>query len=119
MTEHQQIIDALALNDEDESPIVASKEVVGEVSADRRQVWSSRLATEHADTLLPTDALVLENRVRQKKQLSFLFIFPHERRATMAKSSKKQAAPKGAPKAEAPKTEEVKKGGGMLFPAGM
>lgn len=38
-----------------------------------------------------------------------------------AKSSKKQAAPKGAPKAEAPKaeapkTEEVKKGGGM-FPA--
>ena len=46
--------------------------------------------------------------------------------ATMAKSSKKQAAPKGAPKAEEPKaeapkteevkTEEVKKGGGM-FPA--
>ncbi len=33
----------------------------------------------------------------------------------MAKS-KKQAAPKGAPKADAPKTEEVKKGGGM-FPA--
>jgi len=58
MTEHQQIIDALALNDEDESPVTSSKEVVGEVSADRRQVWSSRLTTEHADTLLPTDALV-------------------------------------------------------------
>ena len=57
MAEHQQLIDGLALNDEDESP-VTSKEVVGEVSADRRQVWSSRLATEHADTLLPTDALV-------------------------------------------------------------
>ena len=52
MTEHQQIIDALALNDEDDV-MVTSKEVVGEVSADRRQVWSSRL-----DTLLPTDALV-------------------------------------------------------------
>eukprot|EP00562_Extubocellulus_spinifer_P021836 CAMPEP_0178610962 /NCGR_PEP_ID=MMETSP0698-20121128/366_1 /TAXON_ID=265572 /ORGANISM="Extubocellulus spinifer, Strain CCMP396" /LENGTH=251 /DNA_ID=CAMNT_0020249577 /DNA_START=14 /DNA_END=769 /DNA_ORIENTATION=+ len=49
------LIDSIDLLDEDEQP-VTTKAVIGDVSAERREVWSTRLASP--DDLVPTDGLV-------------------------------------------------------------
>jgi hypothetical protein len=48
------LVEAVELLDEDEQP-VTSREIVGEVSSDRREVWSSRI---EEDELTATDELV-------------------------------------------------------------